>query len=198
LCKAIVWTDSRTKNVVTHFEHKLEQVGIQVSPGVWKKGQEGIDVLRDMWVPGFLPTWLDIIPDMNVIFSRSTGLPLSTYFSAIKLRWMVDHYPEVGKAHEADDLLFGTVESWVAYVRKTSGCCHTTALLTTFFDRIYLVEPKLAFISAKLVMHRAHYSLTPRLCDGNPACSNSSVFTSRSYPDWYQLPRCTEILYLVL
>ncbi|KAL9713450.1 Glycerol kinase, partial [Leucoagaricus gongylophorus] len=47
LCKAIVWTDSRTKNVVTHFEHKLEQVGIQVSPGVWKKGQEGIDVLRD-------------------------------------------------------------------------------------------------------------------------------------------------------
>lgn len=74
---------------------------------------------------GFLPTWLDIIPGMNVIF-RSTGLPLSTYFSAIKLRWMVDHYPEVGKAHEADDLLFGTVESWVAYVRKTSGCCHTT------------------------------------------------------------------------
>lgn len=48
LCKAIVWTDSRTKNVVAHFEHKLKEVGIQVSPGVWKKGQEGVDALRDM------------------------------------------------------------------------------------------------------------------------------------------------------
>lgn len=28
---------------------------------------------------------------------------------------MIDHYPEVAKAHDEDDLLFGTVESWVAY-----------------------------------------------------------------------------------
>jgi glycerol kinase len=46
----------------------------------------------------------------------STGLPLSTYFSAVKLRWMIDNYPDVAKAHNSDDLLFGTVESWVAYV----------------------------------------------------------------------------------
>ncbi|KAJ3516944.1 hypothetical protein NLJ89_g817 [Agrocybe chaxingu] len=92
LCKAIVWADSRTKNTVAHYEHKLQVTGIEVSPGVWKKGQDGIDALRDL-----------------------TGLPLSTYFSAIKLRWMIDHHPEVRTAHEADDLLFGTVESWVAY-----------------------------------------------------------------------------------
>jgi glycerol kinase len=29
---------------------------------------------------------------------------------------MIDNYDDVKKAHEADDLLFGTVESWVAYV----------------------------------------------------------------------------------
>lgn len=45
-----------------------------------------------------------------------TGLPLSTYFSAIKLRWMIDHHDEVRQAHDEDDLLFGTVESWIAYV----------------------------------------------------------------------------------
>ncbi|KAF8159582.1 glycerol kinase [Crassisporium funariophilum] len=92
LCKAIVWADSRTKNTVAHFEHKLKTTGIQTSPGVWNKEQSGIDTLREI-----------------------TGLPLSTYFSAIKLRWMIDNYPDVAKAHEADDLLFGTVESWVAY-----------------------------------------------------------------------------------
>jgi len=92
LCKAIVWDDSRTKNTVAHFEHKLEVIGIESSPGVFKKGKEGVEHLRHV-----------------------TGLPLSTYFSAIKLRWMIDHHPEVLKAHEADDLLFGTVESWLAY-----------------------------------------------------------------------------------
>lgn len=45
-----------------------------------------------------------------------TGLKLSTYFSAIKLRWMIDHDEHVKRAHEADDLLFGTVESWLTYV----------------------------------------------------------------------------------
>ena len=129
MCKAIVWTDSRTKNVVTHFEHKLEQVGIQVSPGVWKKGQEGIDALRDMWVSVHLARL-----DIDMLFPCSTGLPLSTYFSAIKLRWMIDHYPEVGQAHEVDDLLFGTVESWVAYVREISDYCHSFTLLTTVIE----------------------------------------------------------------
>jgi hypothetical protein len=47
---------------------------------------------------------------------HSTGLPLSTYFSAIKLRWMIDNWEGVRQAHEADDLAFGTVESWIAYV----------------------------------------------------------------------------------
>ncbi|KAF9006010.1 glycerol kinase [Cyathus striatus] len=85
LCRAIVWTDSRTKNTVAHYEAKLRD-------GVWKKGSDGVEALREI-----------------------TGLPLSTYFSAIKLRWMIDHYADVGKAHESDDLLFGTVESWIAY-----------------------------------------------------------------------------------
>lgn len=51
-----------------------------------------------------------------LIFPDSTGIQLSTYFSGIKLKWMIDHDPVVRKAHEADELLFGTVESWVIYV----------------------------------------------------------------------------------
>ncbi len=53
---------------------------------------------------------------MLLVDFRRTGLPLSTYFSAIKLRWMLDHIPEVAQAHEADELHFGTVESWLIYV----------------------------------------------------------------------------------
>ena len=35
---------------------------------------------------------------------------------------MLDHYPEVSKAHEADELLFGTVESWILYVNIIVLC----------------------------------------------------------------------------
>ncbi|GMK59016.1 hypothetical protein CspeluHIS016_0700310 [Cutaneotrichosporon spelunceum] len=44
-----------------------------------------------------------------------TGLPLSTYFSGTKLRWLIDNVDAVSAAHEADDLMFGTVESWVLW-----------------------------------------------------------------------------------
>ena len=47
-----------------------------------------------------------------------SGLTISTYFSAIKLRWMIDHHENVRKAHDEDDLMFGTVESWILYVRS--------------------------------------------------------------------------------
>lgn len=29
---------------------------------------------------------------------------------------MLDNFPDVQLAHESDDLLFGTIESWIAYV----------------------------------------------------------------------------------
>ena len=58
-------------------------------------------------------------PLTGAAWSRdSSGLPISTYFSAIKLRWMIDHHENVRKAHEEDDLMFGTVESWIVYVRR--------------------------------------------------------------------------------
>jgi glycerol kinase len=46
LCKAIVWTDSRTKHVVTHFQQKLQSIGIQTAPGVYKKGDAGVAALK--------------------------------------------------------------------------------------------------------------------------------------------------------
>ena len=46
---------------------------------------------------------------------QETGLPLSTYFAAVKLRWMLDNLPEVKSAHDAGEMMFGTVDSWLLY-----------------------------------------------------------------------------------
>ncbi|XP_065199681.1 glycerol kinase 3-like [Planococcus citri] len=43
------------------------------------------------------------------------GLPISTYFSALKIRWLIDNIPEVNKAVIEERCLFGTVDSWLIW-----------------------------------------------------------------------------------
>lgn len=54
----------------------------------------------------------------------ATGLVLDPYFSATKMRWLLDNVPEVGAAQEAGRLAFGTVESWLLF--QLSGGVHRT------------------------------------------------------------------------
>ncbi|KAG2227301.1 hypothetical protein INT45_004256, partial [Circinella minor] len=44
------------------------------------------------------------------------GLPLTTYFSAVKLRWMLDHVPAVKNALDQGRLRFSTVDTWLIYL----------------------------------------------------------------------------------
>lgn len=57
--------------------------------------------------------------DMNV-YRGICGLPINTYFSAVKMRWLLDHVPEVRKAHEEENLIFGTIDTWLVYVSPKS------------------------------------------------------------------------------
>ncbi|XP_050703171.1 glycerol kinase-like isoform X2 [Eriocheir sinensis] len=43
------------------------------------------------------------------------GLPITTYFSALKLRWLLDNVPEVQEVAEKGNLFFGTVDSWLLW-----------------------------------------------------------------------------------
>jgi glycerol kinase len=44
-------------------------------------------------------------------FRDRTGLPLASYFSALKLRWLLDHVPDSRNR----DLAFGTIDSWLMW-----------------------------------------------------------------------------------
>jgi glycerol kinase len=46
---------------------------------------------------------------------ETTGLLLDPYFSATKMRWMLDHEPEVAEAARSGRLAFGTIESWLVF-----------------------------------------------------------------------------------
>lgn len=43
------------------------------------------------------------------------GLPLSPYFSAVKMRWLKDNVPRVGQAIRNESCLVGTVDSWLLW-----------------------------------------------------------------------------------
>uniref|UniRef100_A0A673WRI9 glycerol kinase n=1 Tax=Salmo trutta TaxID=8032 RepID=A0A673WRI9_SALTR len=46
---------------------------------------------------------------------HKTGLPISTYFSAVKLRWLMDNVEEVAEAVLTHRAMFGTVDSWLIW-----------------------------------------------------------------------------------
>jgi glycerol kinase len=54
------------------------------------------------------------------VIQARTGLLLDPYFSATKMRWLLDHVPGVRAAQGAGTLAFGTVESWLVY-KLTGG-----------------------------------------------------------------------------
>ena len=67
----------------------------------------------------------------------STGLVVDAYFSATKVRWVLDHVAGAQAAAEAGELAFGTVDSWLMW-RLTGGAVHATdvsnAARTMLFD----------------------------------------------------------------
>ena len=56
------------------------------------------------------------------LIQSRTGLVIDPYFSATKMRWLIDHVPEVSAAGDA--LALGTVESWLVW--KLTGGLHLT------------------------------------------------------------------------
>ena len=48
-------------------------------------------------------------------FRGKTGLPLATYFSGPKLKWILDNVPGARERAEKGELLFGNIDTWVIW-----------------------------------------------------------------------------------
>lgn len=56
---------------------------------------------------------------------KVSGLHMSAYFAALKVRWLLDEVPSVREVYEQGELCFGTVDSWLIH-RLTGGTAHVT------------------------------------------------------------------------
>ena len=61
-------------------------------------------------------------------FRAHVGLPLATYFSGPKVRWILDNVPGVREAAEKGDAIFGNIDTWVIWnlTGGTDGGVHVT------------------------------------------------------------------------
>jgi len=55
------------------------------------------------------------LPGGRTHFVEVCGLPISTYFSALKLLWLMENVDAVKEAVKAGDALFGTIDTWLIW-----------------------------------------------------------------------------------
>ncbi|MBK7896325.1 MAG: glycerol kinase GlpK [Candidatus Promineifilaceae bacterium] len=61
-------------------------------------------------------------------FRPQVGLPLATYFSGLKVKWLLDNVPAIREAADAGDALFGNIDTWLIWnlTGGPNGGAHVT------------------------------------------------------------------------
>ena len=67
----------------------------------------------------------EALNDQKELIHSKTGLLINPYFSASKVRFILDHIENGQQLAESGELLFGTIDSWIVY-KMTMGKVHAT------------------------------------------------------------------------
>lgn len=91
-----------------------KQTGVPVYNAIVWQSRQTADICEELRNKGF-----------EDLIHKKTGLIIDPYFSATKVRWILDHVEGARQKAENGDLLFGTIDTWIIW--KLSGQeCHVT------------------------------------------------------------------------
>ena len=76
---------------------------------------------------------------LETMVRAKTGLPIDAYFSATKLRWLLDAIPNGQRRAESGELAFGTVDSWLLW-KLTNGAIHATDTTNAARTMLYDID----------------------------------------------------------
>src|SRR5438552_113741 len=110
-------------------------------------------------------------------FRAKTGLPLSTYFSGLKLRWILQNVPGARERAATGDALFGNIDSWLLWnlTGGTRGGVHVTDV--TNASRTQLLNlSTLDWDDELLAAFEIPRPMLPRVC------SSSEIYGSATLP----------------
>ncbi|XP_030900920.2 glycerol kinase isoform X2 [Melopsittacus undulatus] len=138
------WVEQDPKEILSSVHEcvektceKLQQLNIDIT---------NIKVWLDLRTQATVDRLLKKIPGKNKSFFKfRTGLPISTYFSAVKLRWLLDNVEEIKQAVDDGRAMFGTIDSWLIWSLtggKNGGvhCTDVTNASRTMLFNIHSLE----------------------------------------------------------
>ncbi len=96
---------------------------------------------------------------------QTTGLVLDAYFSATKIKWILDHVEGAREKAERGDLLFGTVDTWLLW-KLTGGAVHATDYTNASRTMLYNIHT-LDWDDRLLSELQIPRSMLPKVCDSS-------------------------------
>ena len=137
-----------TLHVLKNALHSAQQEGIEVlSIGITNQRETIVCFEKTsgkplhhalVWQDGRTASYCKSLAEKHGIeIQNKTGLPVNPYFSASKLKWLLENVSTIQEAHKQNNLLCGTMECYLLY-RLTGGQSHksdiTNACRTQLFN----------------------------------------------------------------
>lgn len=110
------------------------------------------------------------------LFKKKTGLLINPYFSGTKIKWLLDNVKEARPLAEANQLAFGTIDSWLVW-KLTNGKSHITDYSNASRTLIYNIN-QLQWDLDLLEILNIPKNILPKVVDssGVSAYTDESVF----------------------
>ena len=107
------------------------------------------------------------------MIQQKTGLVIDAYFSASKIRWILDNVPGVRARAERGELAFGNIDSWLLW-KLTSGAIHVTDATNASRTMLYNIHTG-QWDEELLTLLRIPRSLLPEVCSSSEAYSQTAA-----------------------
>jgi glycerol kinase len=109
-------------------------------------------------------------------FRARTGLPLSTYFSGLKVRWILEHVPGIGELAKAGRVLFGNMDAFLIWklTGGPAGGIHVTDVTNASRTQLMNLE-SLDWDDDILNAFGVPKSMLPRICSSCEVYGSAQV-----------------------
>ncbi len=116
-------------------------------------------------------------------FRAQTGLPLASYFSGLKLQWLLDHVPNARAMAEAGEAIFGTIDSWVVWnlTGGPDGGLHVTDVTNASRTQLMNLET-LDWDDELLAAFKIPRAVLPRIVPSSEVYGASKLTTLTDVP----------------
>lgn len=101
----------------------------------------------------------------EVLIHEKTGLFMDPYFSASKIRWLVDHHPQAKHLAQSNQLAFGTMDSFLVH-KLTQGKSHVTDVSNASRTLLMNIHD-LSWDQELLDVFNISESMLPEICDSS-------------------------------